>query len=314
MELFPAGSDEKWRLIQRVINECDYYVLVVGGKYGSIDPNTDLSYTEMEYDYADSIGKPVMAFLHGESGKLTGDQLELSEERRDKLDVFRDKVESARVVKYWTTAAELPGHVALALMEAREHYPAEGWVRASQALTPETRTELAELRARVAELTQIADARESTRKEMPADLAQGDDLYLAEVQVAGYKKSQLDDSGDLLVRGQSGYQWTVSVPLPWDEILQAVGPSLLHEVSEPEFGKSIQIWLAQRWSEGDQVPNDFGRSFRPLVLGTTVVEDIIVQFLALGLVERGTKRRTVSDRGKYWVLTALGEVSTSAEF
>jgi len=54
MELFPAGNDEKWRLIQRVINECDYYVLVIGGKYGSLDPTTELSYTEMEFDYAES--------------------------------------------------------------------------------------------------------------------------------------------------------------------------------------------------------------------------------------------------------------------
>ena len=36
MELFPATDDDSWTLIKRVIDESDYYLLVVGGKYGSI--------------------------------------------------------------------------------------------------------------------------------------------------------------------------------------------------------------------------------------------------------------------------------------
>src|ERR1700710_3079374 len=64
MELFPATDDDAWTLIKRVINESDYYLLVIGGKYGSIDPETELSFTEKEYDYAVEQGKPVMAFLH----------------------------------------------------------------------------------------------------------------------------------------------------------------------------------------------------------------------------------------------------------
>lgn len=36
MELFPSDDDESWEVIKRVIDQSDYYVLVVGGKYGSI--------------------------------------------------------------------------------------------------------------------------------------------------------------------------------------------------------------------------------------------------------------------------------------
>lgn len=47
MELFPAANESQWSLIKRVIEDCDYYVLILGGRYGSCGPD-GLSYTEME--------------------------------------------------------------------------------------------------------------------------------------------------------------------------------------------------------------------------------------------------------------------------
>ena len=38
MELFPAADDDQWTLIKGLIKDCDYYVLIVGGRYGSISP------------------------------------------------------------------------------------------------------------------------------------------------------------------------------------------------------------------------------------------------------------------------------------
>ena len=51
MELFPAANETQWDLIRKVIDDCDYYIVVIGGRYGSIGPD-GLSYTEMEYRYA----------------------------------------------------------------------------------------------------------------------------------------------------------------------------------------------------------------------------------------------------------------------
>lgn len=307
MELFPAGNDEKWRLIQRVINECDYYVLVIGGKYGSLDPTTELSYTEMEFDYAESIGKPIMAFLHGEPGKLTGDQIELDKERREKLDAFREKVEAARVVKYWNTPAELPGHVALALMETREHYPAEGWVRASQAMTPEQKTEIAELRARVAELTQESQTSTSARLEGSQDLAQGEDIYRVATLFTGYRKNQVDEDGDPDWR-ESPIRWAPKLSATWNHLLQVVGPALLHEASEPELVKVLNAWVNTRAKEAEEAfAGRLGKRVSLLEVQKEVVEDLLVQFFAVGVITRGTKRRPISDHGKYWVLTSHGE-------
>lgn len=54
MELFPATDDTAWQLIEDIIESSDYYVLIVGGRYGSLDEK-GIGFTEKEYDYALSL-------------------------------------------------------------------------------------------------------------------------------------------------------------------------------------------------------------------------------------------------------------------
>ena len=63
MELFPASDEGSWDLIKRFSSECDYYIVIVGGRYGTVSSH-GLSFTEMEYDYALERQLPVLAFLH----------------------------------------------------------------------------------------------------------------------------------------------------------------------------------------------------------------------------------------------------------
>lgn len=51
MEYFPAANEKVWEYIEKEINECDYYILVIAGKYGSTD-ESGVSYTQREYEYA----------------------------------------------------------------------------------------------------------------------------------------------------------------------------------------------------------------------------------------------------------------------
>jgi hypothetical protein len=307
MELFVAGNEQKWRLIQRVISECDYYVLVVGGKYGSIDPSTDLSYTEMEYDYADKIGKPVMAFLHGAPGQLTGDQIELDDEPRKRLEAFRQKVEASRLVRYWTTPDALPGEVALSLIEARDQFPAEGWIRASNAATPEMRAELVELRAKVADLNREAESHKLTPFATPEMLAQGDDECTLKLRVTGYLKSELTSGGGIQY-GTRRHSWIIPVTTTWNEVLTAIGPTLLDEATEKDIAKVISGFLVNMVNNDDTLlPNGFGKTAESPAVEDQSVGDVLVQFFALGLIARGERQRTASDTNKYWVLTGSGQ-------
>ena len=92
MELFPAANDDQWTLIKRVIDDCDYYIVIIGGRYGSIGPS-GLSYTQMEYEYAVAQDKPIIAFLHKEPGALPANRTEQSALGKKGLEGFRGLVQ-----------------------------------------------------------------------------------------------------------------------------------------------------------------------------------------------------------------------------
>jgi hypothetical protein len=163
MELFPAADENAWVLITEVIDDSDYYLLVIGGKYGSIDPETELSFTEKEYDYATEAGKPVMAFLRADPDEIPLGKSEKDDATRKRLESFRAKVEADKHVKYWTNADELAAQVTLSFASLRKRHPTVGWVRGNAGASPETLAELNDLRKQLAE----ADAQRSEAQKGP---------------------------------------------------------------------------------------------------------------------------------------------------
>ncbi|WP_208989755.1 MULTISPECIES: DUF4062 domain-containing protein [Vibrio] len=114
MELFPAADEDQWSLIKGVIDECDYYIVVIGGRYGSLGPE-GLSNTEMEYRYAIETEKPVIAFLHKEPDSIPAKFVEQTEEGKKKLKDFRE-LSQQKVCKYWSTPSELGSVVSRSLI------------------------------------------------------------------------------------------------------------------------------------------------------------------------------------------------------
>src|SRR5258706_2850866 len=134
MELFPAANDAQWNLIKRVIDDCDYYLLILGGRYGSTAPD-GVGYTEMEYRYALSISKPTIAFLHRDPGKIPTRKSESTDEGREKLAAFRALVEE-KLCKQWESPQELGCVVSRSLVQLIKTTPAVGWVRANELAGP----------------------------------------------------------------------------------------------------------------------------------------------------------------------------------
>ena len=60
MEMFHATDKSQWLLIQNVISSCDFYIVIIAGRYGSVHSKTNISYTQMEYEYAYKIGIPIL--------------------------------------------------------------------------------------------------------------------------------------------------------------------------------------------------------------------------------------------------------------
>jgi hypothetical protein len=151
MELFPAADEEQWQFIRRVIDDCDYYLLIIGGRYGSLTEE-GISYTEKEYDYAVERGIKVIALIHADPESISVRKSESSRSAKEKLHRFRERVRTGRLVKFWKVPADLPGLVALSLSKTIKMYPSVGWIRGDTASNLELLEEINALRKRNEEL------------------------------------------------------------------------------------------------------------------------------------------------------------------
>ena len=128
MEFFFSFDKEQLKFIRGVIDESDYYVLILAARYGSID-DEGISYTEREYDYAVSKGKRVIALIHANPDKIEREKTDKDENLFKKLIKFRNKVKKGRLVSFWGNTTELVSKFQSSLIQTIKLYPEIGWVR-----------------------------------------------------------------------------------------------------------------------------------------------------------------------------------------
>lgn len=173
MEYFNASDESQWDVIKQLIDECDYYVLIVAGRYGSVEESTGKSYTQKEYEYAVSKGVPVISFLHKEPDSLPKSKTEQNKESETKLNAFKEDVQK-RLCKYWTSADNLASQVVLSLKGLIKSKPRVGWVKADQ-MNAESSKEILKLREKIDALNATIHELEDKAPEGIEDLQQGED-------------------------------------------------------------------------------------------------------------------------------------------
>ena len=141
MEHFPAGNESQFDYIKKLIDHCDYYILVLAGKYGSINNSTKLSYTEMEFDYAVKNGVPVAVLLVKDLDNLKGAKLESTDKGRKALEKFRKKCLDGRMASFWENKDQLVSRTKDAIRNLIENSPRPGWVRYSDVNSEDTGSE-----------------------------------------------------------------------------------------------------------------------------------------------------------------------------
>lgn len=133
MELFTAGDRSQWEVIQRWITDADIYMLILGGRYGSIEPDSGISYTELEYDFAVSSGKPHFAVVITdnalETKVISSGSSVLEKEHPDKLKAFRAKVLS-KMSSFFEDSKDVKLAVLETVPQLAAEYELKGWVRA----------------------------------------------------------------------------------------------------------------------------------------------------------------------------------------
>ena len=299
MELFPAADEEQWDFIKKVIDDCDYYLLLIGGRYGSLSPE-GIGYTEMEYDYAVSKGMKVIALVHGEPNNLAQIKCEKDSFLQEKLEKFRAKVCTGRLVKFWKNTDQISGIVSLSLTKTIKTYPAIGWVRANLVPSEDSTKEILKLRNHIEELEEKIQNFKS-KPEGVENLAQGEDNLSIQLY---FKARQAND--ERLTRKKA---YKINISLSWNQIFTFISPSLLVENNEESLLKILKDCILKFCTSQIREYLITENLIEPIAF-QAYEEDlriILVQLRALKLITLSSKKHPMSDANIYWCLTPYGD-------
>lgn len=294
MELFPASDLSQIDLIKRVISESDYYVVIMGGRYGSVHPETGVSFTEMEYDYALDIGLPILGFVVRDANSLIHSRVEADAEKRKALVRFREKVLS-KTCQMFDEPSDLGLKVMNSLMVETRINPRTGWIRADQARSAEDLEEAREMRRLAKERDEHIEKLERLLRDAILPIPEEECNYACG-----------DDELSISVRFQSSDKSQVleQVTVTWDEIFSAIGTSMFGYIVRRvdghgyPFEDNIAEFL--RTKVFDRVGQ------RSIYLFPHEIDRILIQFKQLGYI---TMQENNEDGGAFrgFTLTRLGE-------
>lgn len=287
MELFPASDDEQFEFIKRVIDDCDYYILIVGGRYGSLSED-GISYTEKEFDYAKMKGIPILAFLHSDLESIPLGKSEKDPVKREMLNGFRNKASTGRLIKFWKTPEELVGQVATSLSITIMQYPAVGWVRANMQSTTEALQQENELRKELAATKDYVSRLEKEINEANSikNIASLDRKIKIRFTHSWWSSSIRQDVS-------KSYEKILS----WGELFESIAPRLMDFPNEDRARTIIGDVLGEKESISNGRINVNKEDF----------DTIKIQFISLGLINVSYQKTVQGGMALFWQLTPKGQ-------
>jgi hypothetical protein len=276
MEYFNASDDSQWEVIKSLIRECDYYVLIVAGRYGSIEEESGKSYTQKEFEYAIEQGVPVISFVHQCPESLPGTKIEQDPIKREKLVDFKKFIKK-RLCKFWNNADVLSAQVVLSLTSLIKSHPRTGWVKADEVSSAEANKELISLRKE-------NDLLKSKIRVLSSQIPEGTERYKQ-----GEDKFTIHYTHDYefhsFVEEPEIYEQEVS----WNEIFLSISTLLINPTNEHTMHLEMDKKLLEEHCS--IISNDF--------------QTILIQLMALKLIATDTIK--VDGVYTYWILTEYGK-------
>jgi hypothetical protein len=289
MELFPAVDEAQWDFIKRVIDDCDYYLIIIGGRYGTISSD-GISYTEKEFDYANARNLKIVALIHKDPDSIPVGKSDIEPSIRKKLADFKSKVATNRLVKFWKNTDELPGLVVLSLSKTIKTYPAVGWVRAPSVASNDVLIEINDLRKENLSLRdQLAKSSENRDHSIP-DLADFDEV--------------VELHGRSMIHGSHASYWKEwKVKLSWRKIFALLSPYLMSRPEDSQFKDTLGKVIADEASAGGFINTIEDQNFRTVAIQLKALELVTIDYL----------ETTKGGMGLFWTLTQKGEQSMIQE-
>lgn len=132
MEMFGADNDEQWTIIKDLIDSSDFYILIMGHRYGSISKKDNISFTEKEFDYALEKGVKLMCFVRKDNVATLPHERDEDPAIKEKISQFRTKVTTDRTCEFWDSVDDLKHKISNSLYKNMRKHGGTGWVRGNQ--------------------------------------------------------------------------------------------------------------------------------------------------------------------------------------
>lgn len=286
MELFPAADEEQWDFIKRVISDCDYYLVIIGGRYGSTT-SEGISYTEKEYDFAVESGLKVIALLHENPDLISVGRSDIDPSLRERLKLFREKLKTGRLVKFWSKPEDLPGQVALSLQKTIKMFPAVGWVRANTVANEELLAQLNDLRNENQKLLKTLSELQQQPKQTVEGLAALGETFNVRLSYSEPRYGKRN--------------WTCSQT--WREIFAIISPYLMQTPTNDYISNVFRLAVKAKGKTLGILNDDASGT----ALDDQDFRTIMLQLKALGLVNISHLPTTTGGKALFWSLTPQGE-------
>lgn len=292
MELFSAAVEDQWTCIKQVIDESDFYIVIIAGRYGTT-LNNGTSYTEHEYKYAVDKGIPILAFIHGDPGKITSENSEPDPEKQVRLEKFRELVKTGRLCSMWNTPSELTEAVMISVFRLKNDNSMIGWSRADRIASDEATTELHNLRKEKDKLKEMYRNAINAPPEGSEKYAHGDEAYHIEVvyEIRNHEENARDPSFDRI---------SVRIKPTWDELFAAVAGTLFASTDIEAIRREIDAFVnkSARVLMEESLRRRIGdwKIYGGPFIDRDHITTIITQFEAQGLIDSASL--TLTDRGR----------------
>lgn len=128
MEFFPASHESQLNYVKSIMSNCDYFILVIGGKYGS-EIEGNISFTEREFRLAQELDIPILAFIHEDPAAIPAGKTDFDVNKRSRLEAFKATIGN-KLYRTWRDATDLGAKVSRAMTQIIAQNPGTGWIRA----------------------------------------------------------------------------------------------------------------------------------------------------------------------------------------
>ena len=122
-------DDKTWPIIKQLINDCDFFITIVAGRYGATSPS-GVSYPHREYVHALAQRKPMVAFIHEFPGALPTEKKEVDKVANLRLYEFKSLLQKQDTL-LWSASHSLVAMAKVKVQQLILNHAQAGWVKQS---------------------------------------------------------------------------------------------------------------------------------------------------------------------------------------